>query len=107
MQTHYLGAEEVTAYSRDLASRLEHLGSQFPLQWFGLGLSGRKIIDGLLDLLPPEWVGKIQIGIANYDRAKSEINFSEVTVFEDLKLGNRPILVLDAAVHSGKESILI
>jgi GNAT superfamily N-acetyltransferase len=100
--THFLGAEEVAAYNRDFAIRLEKLGPNFPTHWFALGLSGRKVVDELIALLPDDLGGQIVLGLAYLDRSANEIRFSDKTTFDDVRLDGKSILVLDAAVHSGR-----
>jgi hypothetical protein len=102
--THFLGAEEVTAYSRDFAKRLDQLDQNFPTHWFALGLSGRKVVDAIMDLLPHRR-DQITLGIAHYDRQSDEIKFSKETPFDDGRLDGQRVLVMDAAVHSGRSML--
>ncbi len=105
MITHFLGKEEVAAYCRDLVGRLEQLGSAFPTHWLTLGLSGRKVVDHLVARLPDNLRGQIVLGVAHLDRQKDVIQFSEKTPFDDVSLEGKSVLVLDAAVHSGKSML--
>lgn len=101
MLTYFLGDEEVTAYCRDLVSRLTKL-NDFPTYWFALGLSGRKVVDRLLELLPPPFRDQVVLGVAYLDRVEDKILFSDKTPFEGVNLRGKSVLLIDAAVHSGR-----
>lgn len=101
MITHFLGTEEVAAYNLDFAVRLDQLGPNFPTHWFALGLSGRKVVDALINLLPQRR-DQITLGIAHLDRESDEIRFSKQTPFDAVSLDGQVVLILDAAVHSGR-----
>lgn len=102
MITHFLGDEEVTAYYQDFAARLVELGDRFPKHWLVLGLSGRKTADGLIAHLPVHLQDQIVLGVANFDRQDDLIRFSDKTPFDTVDLSGQPVLLVDAAVHSGK-----
>lgn len=104
MITYFLGAEEVAAYNRDFSIRLDQLGDNFPTHWFALGLSGRKVIDALIELLPHRQE-QIIVGIAHFDRQTDTIQFSKETPFGESKLDGKRVLILDAAVHSGRSML--
>lgn len=97
MITHFLGKDEVTAYSRDLAMRLLKL-DDFPKLWFVLGTSGYKMAKSVLAELPPSVVAQIDIGVVQYDRDQDAIDFLENA---DLKI-SQTVFVIDSAVHSGR-----
>ena len=97
-----MGNEEVAAYYRDFATRLENLGDRFPTHWLALGLSGRKVVDDLFELLPERLQTQIVVGIAHLDREADVIKFSEQTPFDGVSLDGKLVLILDAAVHSGQ-----
>jgi len=101
LHTYLLSDEEIRRYGLDFLSRLELLGSSAPQLWCTLGISGDKIaaflisISGSSPAIPSQWV---RLG---FDRKKQEIIFRDKKSLPDT-LGEEPILLIDAAVHSGK-----
>lgn len=100
MITHFLGAEEVAAFCRDLAKRLVALESNFPYRWFPIGLSGAKIADVLLNSLDDDHRNKIVLSSVYCNRADSTIQFEDTP--EERDVSNAPVLLIDSAVHSGQ-----
>ncbi len=106
MITHFLGRYEVRAYSRDFARRLVNLDvkvpSLLPTLWCALGQSGFKMATTILEQLAAighqSIVDKIEIAVAQYDRAANSIVFVDPP--EAFKA--RDALVIDSAVHSGR-----
>ena len=100
MITHYLGTDEVAAYSRDLAARLKKLGVSFPTKWCALGPSGWKMAKTILRHLDADLASKVQLGSAHYERETESITF--LTSNDGVTFGNEPVFVIDSAIHSGR-----
>lgn len=100
MITHFLGEEEVAAYSRDFARRLTLLGSNFPRKWFALGESGEKIAAIVFDLLSEELQKKVSVTTVYVDRKTNRVRYANT--IRDVRFGNGTVLLIDSAVHSGQ-----
>jgi GNAT superfamily N-acetyltransferase len=98
--THFLGREEVQAYSRDFALRLVALQNNFPTKWFLLGQSGEKIAQVVFDFLPPEIASTVELTTVYVDRKTQEVKFENSIA--DVKFDSSPVLLIDSAVHSGQ-----
>jgi GNAT superfamily N-acetyltransferase len=104
--THYLGKEEVAAYSRDLANRLANLGDNFPTKWFAVGLSGEKIAEVLYDsLISNDLKNKVELTTVYRDRKSEQIKFLDSV--DDVTFDAQPVLLIDSAVHSGETMLKI
>lgn len=103
MITHYLGNQEVEGYSLDLAQRLSLLGDAFPTEWFPLGRSGWKMMQAILHQLPQELVERVNITGASYDRAEDRVSFQPG--LDEVSFDERPVLVIDSSVHTGRSML--
>jgi GNAT superfamily N-acetyltransferase len=97
--THFLGEDEVAAYCRDFARRLTALGHNFPAKWFVLGESGEKISALIFELLPSELRKKVKATTVYVDRKTNRVRYANAP---GDRLGNRGVLLIDSAVHSGQ-----
>ncbi len=114
MITHFVGLEQVEAYCKDLAARLEELKQDTPLVWCPVGFSGQQIMDRVLPFIPEELRKKISIQPLTYrkpsagqpgqisivppaGRTEAEIRGA---LADALATGPAP-LILDSSVHSG------
>ncbi len=100
MITHFLGDEEVAAYSRDFARRLVALGEDFPAKWFTLGESGEKIAAVIYEMLPPDFQKKISATTVYVDRKTNRVRYANS--IKGVRFGTASVLLIDAAVHSGQ-----
>ena len=106
MITHFLGKEEVQGYVRDLAERLQALGTDAPLVWCPIGSSGDKLVRVLgqvLGGLNPNLASKVQIIELVYDKSKCTIKVSEGSAASELQKNH--VLVIDSSVHTGSSML--
>jgi hypothetical protein len=106
--THFLGGEQVDAYTRDLAARFlqqeKLLRQKMPIQWFVLSHSGQEIAHALAGHLPDPIRQLLRIVRTECNRTTKKIRFRDS--IEGINFNNA-ILVLDSAVHSGKSMLLV
>ena len=100
MITHFLGADEVRAFARDLGNRLESLKSNYPTAWFALGKSGENFVEVLSEFIPTEFVDKVQVVRVSANRDTGDVKFRD-----SLDGIAGPALLIDSAVHSGKSML--
>ena len=96
----------MAAYSRDLARRLAKLGNACPKTWFVLGTSGWKMHLSVLRALAeidPNLVQDIEISKADYLRENGSISFDPS--IEGIQFGDKPVFLIDSALHSGRSMI--
>ncbi|MBN1344844.1 MAG: GNAT family N-acetyltransferase [Phycisphaerae bacterium] len=107
MNTHYLGGEEVRAYSRDLVRRIRDLGNKMPRVWIPIGRSGREILKKLLEV-DPELDSRIVPVPAEFDRDHD--HKATTARFEKgakARITGKNVLVMDGAVHSGRAMLSV
>lgn len=100
MHTYFLGDAEVGSYAADLAARLVHLGEQAPRTWVSLGISGDKMTAEILKRVLGTSAEPDAIHSVAFDRTKKEVISREDGELPS-DLGDRSVLVIDAAIHSG------
>jgi GNAT superfamily N-acetyltransferase len=99
MHTHYLGAEEVDAYLKDLGDRLLALNDCMPKVWVPIGPSGIELAERLLDVCPPlDADSLVKVIPAQFDRDNDKVDFHSET--KGLLRGQN-VMVLDSSIHSG------
>ncbi len=103
MITHFLGNEEVEGYVKDLAERLQALGSGVPLVWCPIGSSGDKLVRVLGRLMAPEVVENVSVVELVYDKTSRTIHVGKGSDAAELK--DKHILVLDSSVHTGSSML--
>ena len=107
MITHYLGEQEIVAYSRDLAKRLLALGNATPTLWVAVGTSGFKMAQRVLPLLPRELIDQIEVATVHFDRKNDAVKFVGFEASELPISADRPVFVIDSAVHSGRSLLAV
>ena len=112
MITHFLGDQEVTAYARDLASRLaifsrsEDSEQRFPTVWCPIGKSGDKILRVVaaeLEKLDAELSQRVSIVELFYNKSDRQINLGADCSAADLV--GADVLLLDSSIHSGNSML--
>lgn len=79
-----------------------------PRIWFPLGMSGWKMHVPVLrhiETISPELVSTIQVSKADYLRESDSITFEPS--IEGETFGNKPVLIIDSAIHSGRSMLLL
>lgn len=100
MNTIFLGKEEVRAYCKDIADRLQLLTSGFPTVLCPIGDSGHHLMLAIAEQLPAELRDAIKVVPINYDKPTCKASFNtpqDASVIAE----KRSVLVLDSSVHSG------
>lgn len=118
MITHFLSREQVAAYCKDFAKRLEELQQDTPLVWCPIGFSGREIAKVVLPFLSQGLQQKIRIQPLTYHKPTHgqpgmvsivpKNGQTEEQAREALRqaLADSPsALVLDSSVHSGSSML--
>lgn len=122
MITHFLGKEQVNAYCKDFAKRLQDLGENFPRVWCPIGFSGLELYNIVVSFLPNELRATTVIQPLIYQKPnngnkRGEIGFaiaqSEIQTESDalsdlkdlLKESSTTVLVLDSSVYSGSSML--
>lgn len=103
MITHFLGKEEVEGYVKDLAERLQALGSGVPLVWCPIGSSGDKLLRVLGGLVPTELAEQVSVVELVYDKTSRTIQIRKDGSVADLQ--GKQVLVLDSSVHTGSSML--
>lgn len=98
MITYFLGREQVDAYAVDLVNRLLALGEEFPTTWFLLGISGQNMAEVISRHIPDDVLAKLKVVRVACDRTQGEVEWQDP--FDDVDL-DKPVLLLDSAIHSG------
>ena len=96
MITHFLGREEVAAYSHDFAHRLSKQ-TEFPLLW---------IARSILRHFDASRVAEIRIAAVSFLRATETVDWSGDAT-PDPSCCQGPVLIIDSAVHSGRSMLMI
>ena len=100
MQTIYIGREEISAYMKDYAKRLEALGDSFPKVWALLGDSGVALSRHLLLALEPQLQSQVDTLRLDYIRSTRQLHAEEGYVSGDIS-HDASVLLIDSAVHTG------
>lgn len=99
MHTYLLSDDEIRRYGLDFVSRLESLGDSAPKAWITIGISGDKIAAEILKNSPSSTVRPTQVYRVSFDRKSRAIIMRDGDQLPSNN--NGPILVIDAAIHSG------
>jgi hypothetical protein len=100
VHTYLLSDDAIRRYGLDFVRRLEKLGKLVPRIWFSVGISGDKIAAAIAQQsagspgIPKEYV---RVG---YNRKEKEVRVRDDDRIPE-NLRDIPILIIDAAVHSG------
>jgi GNAT superfamily N-acetyltransferase len=99
LHTYLLSDDVVRRYGLDFVSRLESLGPDIPKLWISLGISGDKIAQAIIEDSTSSPAMPEKIIRVSFDR-----NTKQVLVRDEDALPTEsvePVLVIDAAIHSG------
>jgi GNAT superfamily N-acetyltransferase len=99
LHTYLLSDDAVRRYGIDFVSRLESLGAQIPKLWITLGISGDKIAEAITRDSPQSPALPQELIRVSFDRASKNIIVRDGDHLP--KFADKPILVIDAAIHSG------
>jgi hypothetical protein len=72
MHTHYLGREEVQAYSRDLVARLKAMGACIPTVWCPIGRSGEELAANILGT-DQSLIASTSLVMVDYNRDSEQV----------------------------------
>ena len=100
MHTYLIGDDEVRRYGADFMKRLEGLGASTPEIWFSLGVSGDKIAAEFIRDHAGSPALPTQLIRVGYDRKNKTVGVRDGGPIPD-DLTDKPILIIDAAIHSG------
>jgi hypothetical protein len=105
MQTYLISNSDVKRYAQDFLERIVLMGEHSPCAWVSLGLSGDKMLE-VLDLLMEErGLETPPIITLSFDRVSDSVTYRSVDageVLEAVEKQDRPLLLVDSAIHSGK-----
>jgi len=101
LHTYLLSDGSVRRYGLDFIARLESLGDLIPKLWITLGISGDKIAADIIRHSPSSTAIPKKIIRSSFDRkSKTVLTIRDGDVFPT-NIGSGPILIIDAAIHSG------
>lgn len=103
MNTVFLGKEEVRAYCKDIADRLQRLSTGFPKIFCPIGESGRQLLLALIDELPDDVVNSVKSVPIHYDKSSCQATFKNPQEAADV--AGETVLVLDSSIHSGSSML--
>lgn len=107
MITHFLGTEEVDGYARDIAERLELLGSDFPLVWCPLGKSGDKLSRRIAAALPLQRRKQIQVVPVFYNKKEKTVTVTDQDASVASIRSAAAVFLLDSSIHSGASMLAV
>jgi len=99
LKTIYIGREEVVAYAKDLAARIEGLGTDAPTVWCPIGHSGDHLLREILPFLPDTVLDNVQTVPVTYNKTAGQASLEDPQ--DAVVLADKPVLLLDSSVHSG------
>ncbi|MFZ2727683.1 MAG: hypothetical protein WAX77_15635 [Methylococcaceae bacterium] len=104
MKTYFFGKEEIDCYCSDLAERLIKLDGDYPTLWCLIGFSGEKIARVVIDFIREKGGSTPNVVIASYDRNNKNVIFTD-GYEENCFKTEKPILIIDSSIHSGKSML--
>lgn len=105
MSTVFLGKEEVDAYCKDIADRLQRLPDGFPDVLCPIGKSGDHLLRIISKHLPVAIQNSLRVVPVFYDKASGEATFKNFQDTNDI-IAAKSVLVLDSSVHSGSSMLV-
>jgi GNAT superfamily N-acetyltransferase len=99
LHTYLLSDDVIRRYGLDFVERLEKLGTLIPTLWITLGISGDKIAVDIINHSPTSPALPTSYARVSFDRKAKTVIIRDDGQLP--ALGEQPILVIDAAIHSG------
>lgn len=100
MHTYLLSDDSIRRYGLDFVARLEKLGDQIPRLWVAVGVSGDKIAASFIEQSPDSVAIPQQYMRVAFNRKTKSISVRDDDKIPD-NLRDQPVLIIDAAIHSG------